>query len=148
MLDSAAKAKFQQQYRVVQVIFLAIMASVLLYLGVGILLISQGRYGEGVQTGWPIVYLFYGLAASLIALLLLIRRRLVPSAEAFQNPQSNFSELLIEYRTGYIVMQALGEAVGLLGLVLTLLTGSLAHLFRFCLVSIVLLFTAYPRKIT
>ena len=148
MLDSAAKAEFDKQHRVTQIVFLAMMASVLLYLVVGVVLRTSGGRGEGAGADGALVYVFYGLAAGLIALILLIRRRLIPSTKAFQNSQSSLSELLVKYRTGYIVALALGESVGVLGLVLSLLSGSLTHLFRFCVVSIVLVVTAYPRKIT
>ncbi len=144
MLDPAAKAEFERQYRVVLIIYAAMLVSIFFYVGIGFVLVRILTSRPQSASG-PLVLVFYGLAAALIGVILWVRKSwLAPVLSSFNE---NVSSSLSRYRTGYILIFVLCEAITLFGLVLLFLIGSFIHLVYFALLSLVMMAISYPKKL-
>jgi len=125
----------------VRMIGLFMAASIVLYLGLVLRLPSTATPNRTVYVAIVLV------AVSVIATSLVLRQKMIASAEAALVVQPEDRKLLNRWRQGYLVTFALYEAVALYGLVLHFLGHSLAQVLPFFAVGfgLMLLFRPQPR---
>jgi hypothetical protein len=144
MLDPAAKADFERQYRLVLVMYTAMLASIFVYLGIGFVLVRI-LTSRPQGSSEPFVLVFYGLAATLSGVILRVRKSWL--APLFSSTAGDLSSSLSRYRTGYILVFVLCETITIFGLVLLFLMGSLIHLVYFALLSLAMMTISYPKRV-
>lgn len=147
MLDPSARAEFDRHYRVVLMIYVALLTSILLYPGIGYFIGRTLSPSGNPGTYEMVSGIFYVLAAVIVVIIFCVRKWLIPSSASFVAGQAEMSGLISQYRTGNILVFVLSEFISLLGLVLFLLVGALSHLIRFTLVSLALMGILYPKRI-
>ncbi len=92
--------------------------------------------------------LFYALsfvAITIVGATMVVRSTLVLPSEAALNRRPDDTLTIGRWRTGYLFMYAMCEALALLGLVLRLLGFSLSHIWGFYLGGFLLLLLLSPR---
>ena len=125
-----------QLVRFVQV---AMAASIPLYAAVGEL---AARHHAVDSTPFHVLSF---VAFSLVGATIVVRRSLVLPSEAMLHFKANDTLVIDRWKTGYILMYAMCEALALLGLVLRLIGFSLGHVWGFYLGGFVLLLLFTPR---
>ena len=146
MLDPAAKAEFERQYRLVLVIYAAMLASILMYLGIGFLLARTLTARMADQTARPLVVLFYCLAAIVTGAILWQRKSWTSPPASSVSAPPDMLESISRYRTGHIVAFVLCEVIALFGLLVLLLVGSFSHLVYFASLSLTMMIVCYPKR--
>jgi hypothetical protein len=144
VLDPAARVEFERQYRLVLLIYFAMLASIFLYLGIGFVLVRALSLHPGVESTRPVVMIFYGLAAVLIAVIWWIRKSRI--SPLLSPATGDVSSLISKYRAGHIVVFVLCETITFFGFVLLFLVGSFTHLVYFALLSLIIMMISYPQK--
>jgi hypothetical protein len=127
--------------RIVQMIRIAMMVSVVLYVIVG----EELAHPEVA----PDSTFYFGitlLAVVLVALIVVMRRWFVLPAEAVLARRADDRTALGRWQMGYIVTYALSEAVALFGLVLRVMGFSLSHVATFYAVGLILMMFFGPRR--
>ena len=131
--------ELSERIRQLRIVWFALMMSVaVLASGVGFLIRSDGlELGQTVSRGT----LIYGAIVTVLILPLaqIIRRKVqaVP-------PRATAEEVARRWQTGWIVGQALREVVGILGLTLALLAGSITWVWAFAAASLVSMLLSPP----
>jgi len=131
--------ELSKRIRQLRIVWFALMMSVaVLASGVGFLIRSDGlELGQTVSRGT----LIYGAIVTVLILPLaqIIRRKVqaVP-------PRATPEEVVRRWQTGWIVGQALREVVGILGLTLALLAGSITWVWAFAAASLVSMLLSPP----
>lgn len=146
MLDPAAKAEFNKQFRVVQMIYFAMLASVGGCLGVGMLLGSLGRPASGNPSSPALIQGLYVLSAGLILTAFFIRKRLVRPL-AHGSAPSETQKWMIAFRIGHLAGFVLCEAIGILGLLSLFVSDSKSHLINLVVLASTALVLFRPRRI-
>jgi|GEM_PF-2583294 len=146
MLDQAAQAEFELQYRLVLIIYSATLASIFIYLGIGFLLIRTLPSRVAGRSAGSLLITFYGLAAILLALILRLRKSWITPLPSLASAPGEALDLISRYRIGHIVVFVLCEVITLIGLVLLFLVGSFRHLVYFALSSLIMLIVSYPKR--
>ncbi|HEX9111955.1 MAG TPA: hypothetical protein VF845_10790 [Terriglobales bacterium] len=122
--------------RLVQI---AMLVSIVLYVVVGELVGHTGAANNG---------LFYGMSLASISILgaaVVVRRTLVLPAEALLREKPTDLRVQARWKTGYIFLYALCEALALFGLILRIAGFTLAHVWGFYLGGFLLLLLFSPR---
>jgi len=130
----------QSSLRVVRLIRLIMLSSVVIYAGMATWL--------GHPSAQPSFTLFYGLtvmAASLVLIILIVRRTMVVRAEAVLADQPGNVDALKRWQAGYLVTYVLCEALALYGLVLQFLGFTLSQVATFYVAAIALMLFFSPR---
>ena len=133
-MDSALK--------VVQLIRVAMITSIVLYVAVGEMTARPSAKP-------PALLLFYALtfvAVTMVGFIMVVRRMLIAPAAAALATQSSDAAPLNRWRGGYIVSFALAEAIALYGLVLRLLGFTLSQVVSFYIAGVLLLLMLAPRR--
>jgi len=149
-----------RNYTVIQIIWLAFLISVVIYVMVAYIFINSTRY-EVAQV--PVRILFFALATVSLCLFIpqvLLRASLtdsrlfpgilekvrgnLPGEASMQDPGTQL--LLQSHLTFDIIMWALGEAPAIFGLTLTFLTGDIRFVAGFALYSILNMFIFRPSR--
>jgi len=131
--------ELNERIRQLRIVWFALMMSVAVFAsGVGFLIRSDGlELGQTVSRGT----LIYGAIVTVLILPLaqIIRRKVqaVP-------PRATPEEVVRRWQTGWIVGQALREVVGILGLTIALLAGSITWVWAFAAASLVSMFLSPP----
>jgi len=128
--------------RIVRMIRVALMASIVLYALIG-------EVVERDATSQPDTTLYFVvtfLAIADVGVIVVMRRQLVVPAETTLAKQPGDLLALTRWRTGYIVIYGLSEAVALFGLVLRILGFSLSHVATFYAVGLILMMFFGPRR--
>jgi hypothetical protein len=147
MLSTGQKAAYEKEYQVMRFLYLALMISGVVILGMNLLL-SQAAFPQWEPGAYEkMVQLFFGGGACLIVVIFILRRRLLPAPSAFSKAGADISKLLLKSRIGYLVVWLLSELVGILGMALLMLSGSLSYALQFSLISLLLLLIFYPRRV-
>ena len=140
MLDPETKAQFDQQFRLIQIVYFALLAALFIYVGIGFAL----RPPHTSPVAEPLEKVLYVLGGGIILVIFFLRKRLLRGITT--SPQ-DLAVQVNNYRIGNILVFVLSESLGLIGLVLLFVTGKSAHFFRFILVSFILMAILYPKKI-
>jgi hypothetical protein len=128
--------------RIVQMIRIAMMVSVVLYVVVGEELAHSPQVGPDSTFYFAITL----VAVILIAMILVMRRWFVVPAETVLAKQTEDRRALGRWQMGYIITYALSEAVALFGLVLRMMGFSLSHVATFYGVGLILMMFFGPRR--
>jgi hypothetical protein len=128
--------------RIIRKIQIAMLATILLYAVAGEML-SRNIHRLVPTT---LFHVFSLISISLVGATVVVRRTLIlPSEAALEQKYDNLA--LSRWRTGYIVLYALCEMLGLFGFVLRLAGFTLANVWGFYLGGIVLLLLYSPRQL-
>jgi len=144
LLDAATKAEFDQQFRAVQVLYFAMLASLAGYLVIGLVLGSART--PSVAASSPTVRVFYLLSIGLIVAALLVKKRLVRPVPPGSS-QAEIKRSLGSFRSGHLVSYILCEGIGLLGLLALFLGGSRTQFINLVVVAFALMFLLRPKRI-
>ena len=100
-MDAATKAEFDQQFRAVQVLYLAMLASLSGYLVIGLVLGSSRVPNLGDSSArW--VRTFYFLSACLIVAAYLVKKRMVRPL-SLGMAAADIKQCLASFRSGHLV---------------------------------------------
>ncbi len=143
MLDPETKAQFDQQFRLIQIVYFALLAALFIYLGIGFALRPPHASPAGSSADL-LEKMLYVLGGGIILVIFFLRKRLLRGITT--SPQ-DLAVQVNNYRIGNILVFVLSESLGLMGLVLLFVTGRFSHFFRFILVSFVLMAILYPKKV-
>lgn len=125
--------------RLVRLVQIAMLVSIVLYVAVGEL---KGRAAASNNT------LFYTMSLASFSTLgaaLVVRRTLVLPAEALLRERPSDPLVQARWKTGYIFLYALCEALALFGLILRMAGFTLVHVWGFYLGGFLLLLLFSPR---
>ena len=147
MLDPSARAEFDRHYRVVLMIYAVLLALIFFYPAIGYFISRTLSSSENAGADEMVSRIFYFLAAVFVIIIFCVRKWLIPSSANSAVGPAEISGLMSKYRTGNILAFVLSESIGLLGLVLFLLSGTLSHSIRFALASLALMGILYPKRI-
>ena len=145
MLDAATKAELDQQFRAVQVLYFAMLASLAGYLVIGLVLVSAKAPNIPASSArW--VRTFYFLSACLIVAAYLVKKRVVrplsPGMVA-----ADIKQCLASFRSGHLVTYVLCEGIGLFGLLGMFLGGSRSQFMNLIVVAFALMILLRPKRI-
>jgi hypothetical protein len=143
-LDAATKAEFDQQFRAVQVLYLAMLASLAGYLVIGLVLGSSRVPNLGDSSArW--VRTFYFLSACLIVAAYLVKKRMVRPL-SLGMAAADIKQCLASFRSGHLVTYVLCEGIGLFGLLGMFLAGSRSQFLNLIVVAFALMILLRPKR--
>jgi len=128
--------------KIVQMIRVALLGSIALYVFVG-------ERASPIPPAAPDRNLYFALtliAITTLGMIFAVRRLFVLRAEVELGAQPEDTAALNRWRSGYIIIYALSEAVALFGLVLRILGFTLSEVTPFYLVGFVLILLFGPRR--
>jgi len=128
--------------RTVQLIRMALLASIVLYVVVGEILGSKSLY-RGNQT---IFFALAGMTISIVVGIFAMRRILVLPSQTVLASNSSDLNALNRWRTGYIVIYAMSEAIAMFGLVLRVTGFTLTQVVPFYIAGVLLILYFSPRQ--
>ena len=143
LLDAGTKAEFDQQFRAVQVLYFAMLASLAGYLVIGLVLGST-RVPAAVAS--PTNTAFYLFSLGLAAAAFLVKKRMVRPILPGSS-QAEIKGSLGSFRSGHLVSYVLCEGVGLLGLLALFLGGSRTQFINLLVVAFALMILLRPKRI-
>ena len=146
MLDAATKAELDQQFRVVQVLYFAMLASLAGYLVIGLVLGSAKAPNSAASSSAQWVRIFYFLSTGLIVAAYLVKKRMVRPLSPELAP-ADIKQCLASFRSGHLVTYVLCEGIGLLGLLGLFLGGSRSQFMNLIAVAFALMILLRPRRI-
>ena len=145
MLDAATQAELDQQFRVVQVLYFAMLASLAGYLVIGLVLGST-RAPTLTESSAQWVRTFYFLSACLIVAAYLVKKRMVRPLSAGM-VAADIKQCLASFRSGHLVTYVLCEGIGLFGLLGMFLGGSRSQFMNLIVVAFALMILLRPKRI-
>ena len=144
-MDAATKAEFDQQFRAVQVLYVAMLASLAGYLVIGLVLGST-RAPNLAESSARWLRTFYFLSACLIVAAYLVKKRMVrplsPGMAA-----ADIKQCLASFRSGHLVTYVLCDGIGLFGLLGMFLGGSRFQFMNLIVVAFALMILLRPKRI-
>ena len=143
MLDAATKAELDQQFRVVQVLYFAMLASLAGYLVIGLVL-GSAKAPNSASAQW--VRIFYFLSTGLIVAAYFVKKRMVRALSPGLAP-ADIKQCLASFRSGHLVTYVLCEGIGLLGLLGLFLGGSRSQFMNLIVVAFALMILLRPKRI-
>jgi len=144
-LDAATQAELDQQFRVVQVLYFAMLASLAGYLVIGLVLGST-RAPDLTESSARWVRTFYFLSACLIVAAYLVKKRMVRRLSAGM-VAADIKECLASFRSGHLVTYVLCEGIGLFGLLGMFLGGSRSQFLNLIVAAFALMILLRPKRI-
>jgi len=145
LLDAATKAEVDQQFRAVQVLYFAMLASLVGYLVIGLVL-GSGRIQNATASSAQWVRIFYFLGTGLIVAAYLVNKRMVrPLSSGMALADSK--QCLASFRSGHLVTYVLCEGIGLLGLLGLFLGGSRSQFMNLIVLAFALMVLLRPKRI-
>ena len=133
----------QRQTTTIQIICTALMVSLGMYVGIAWLLQKQGEFTMGpAPEGLPLILSLTGVSMLIIAEI--VFRALAARARRIEPPEGR----LIPYQSAVVIGFALRESAGVMGLILTLLTGDLRWVVGLSFLAFVAMVAAWPRQST
>jgi hypothetical protein len=143
-LDAAIKAEFKQQFQAVQVLYLAMLASLAGYLVIGLVL---GSARASAAAAPPLlVQVLYSLSIALAGAAFFVKRRMVRPVSATA-PQAEIRRSLGSFRPGHLIVYVLCEGIGLLGLLALFLGGSRSQFVNLIVAAFGLMLLLRPKRI-
>ncbi len=143
MLDAGTKAEFDQQFRAVQVLYFAMLASLAGYLVIGLVV---GSTPVPATVTSPSTRAFYLLSFGLAASAFFVKKRMVRPVLPGSS-QAEIKGSLGSFRSGHLVSYVLCEGVGLLGLLALFLGGSRTQFINLSVVAFALMILLRPKRI-
>jgi hypothetical protein len=143
LLDAGSKAEFDQQFRAVQVLYFAMLASLAGYLVIGLVLGST-RVAATVTS--PPGRTFYLLSLGLATPAFFVKKQMVRPILRGSSP-AEIKGSLGSFRSGHLVSYVLCEGVGLVGLVGLFLGGSRIQFINHLGVAFALMVLLRPKRI-
>lgn len=144
MLDAATRLELDQQFRAVQVLYFAMLASLAGYLVIGLVMGTTRAPKAAASSQW--VRLFYVLSTGLIVAAYLVKKRMVrPLSPGI--PPANIRQYLTSFRSGHLVTYVLCEGIGLFGLLGLFLGGSRPQFINLIVVAFALMILLRPKRI-
>jgi hypothetical protein len=147
MAEQNSKSSGVQSFRKIQSIYFSMLFSVVTYLGFGLWLRPTPHLSGGTKETAVFTQIFYFLSAALIATVFIVRKKTFSRPPIISPSPEEALKLMNFYHVGHLLIYVLCTAIGLLGLFLLFLTGSLQHFLNLTLVSIILMVVLYPRKL-
>ena len=144
-MDATTKAEFDQQFRAVQVLYFAMLASLAGYLVIGLVLGSTRAPSTTASSGQR-VRIFYILSTGLIVAAYLVKKRMIRPLSPGM-PPADVKQCLASFRSGHLVTYVLCEGIGLLGLLGLFLGGSRPQFINLIVVAFVLMILLRPKRI-
>ena len=144
LLDAATKAELDQQFRAVQVLYFAMLASLVGYLVIGLVLGSGRMPNTASSAQW--VRIFYVLGTGLIVAAYLVKKRMVRPLSPGMSP-AEIKQCLASFRSGHLVTYVLCEGIGLAGLLGLFLGGSRPQFINLIVVAFALMILLRPKRI-
>lgn len=126
--------------KTVQMIRVALLVSIALCVYIG------ERVGQRAPPDRNLYFLLTLVAITTLGIIFAVRRLFVSRSEAMLANQPEDTAALNRWRSGYIIMFALSEAVALFGLALRILGFTLSQVAPFYLVGFVLILFFGPRR--
>ena len=145
MLDAATKAELDQQFRVVQVLYFAMLASLAGYLVIGLVL-GSGKVPNIAASSAEWVRIFYFLSTSLIVAAYFVKKRMVRPLSAGM-VAADIKQCLASFRSGDLVTYVLCDGIGLFGLLGMFLGGSRFQFMNLIVVAFALMILLRPKRI-
>lgn len=146
MLDPATKSEFDQQFRAVQILYFAMLASLAGYLVIGLVLGSVRAPNTPSSPDHNWVRSLYLLSLGLIVAAYLVKRRMVRPVALGLAP-AEIKQRLVSFRSGHLITYVLCEGIGLLGLLALFLGGSRSQFINLIVVAFVLMILLRPKRI-
>lgn len=144
MLDPTTRAEFDQQFRAVQVLYVAMMASLAGYLVIGLAL---GRAtGADVSRPSPLIQIFYLVSLGLVAAVFVVKKLMIRPITSSSSPEE-IKRFVGSFRTSHLVTYALCDAIGVLGLVAFFVGGSRSQFINLLVVAFALMILLRPKRI-
>lgn len=135
-----------EKFCMVQLIPLAIIFSLLVFLLIGALLHLASPIFTDLPGARVLPRLFYFLSATLILLTFFLRKIIYRSSPSTLPGPEETAKQAAFCRIGHLIIFVFCEAIGLFGLMLLFLTVSFRHFLNLTLASLILLIGLYPRK--
>lgn len=147
MPSPEAESLVDARMRVLNIICAALLASVLMYVAIAWFLLARaGLTPSGALNDLGIA--LYVLAAAAVVPLIVApvvsKAVLRQAISRVENPASE--KILDAYQSSVIIGMAMRESTAIIGLVITLLTGSLTWVTALAAASLLAMLTAWPRR--
>jgi hypothetical protein len=123
MFDPTVRAEFDRQFKIVRLLYFAMLSSLGVYLGIGTLIGFIRPIGTAPSSSQLLIQMLYIMSAVLILAAFLLKRRLIRPPREGSTPSEIHGWLLV-FRNGHLVSFALCEAIGIFGLLALFLAGS------------------------
>jgi cytochrome b561 len=123
------------------------LLSLAAYVVLGLVFRPALAMASGTEASGLLVQFFYAVCAGIaLAILLLLKRLIQPLRAGSVTPQE-VESWSRKFRTGHIVIYALCEAIGVIGLVALYVAGSQKHFISLILLSFTLMFFLRPKRV-
>ena len=143
MFDAGTRAELEEQFRAVQILHFAMLASLAGYLVIGLVLGSTRTAGAAASTTNRVLYVF-SLALTVAAFL--VKKRMVrPLSPGWS--QAELKGFLGSFRSGHLISYVLCEGIGLLGLLALFLGGSRTQFVNLSVVAFAVMILLRPKRI-
>ena len=144
MLDAATRAEFDQQFRVVQMLYFGMLASLAGYLAIGLVTGFGKEPTHTASAQWTKI--FYVISTGLIVAAYLVKKRMVRPLSPGMAP-ADIKQCLTSLRSGHLVTYVLCEGIGLFGLLGLFLGGSWPQFINLIIVAFALMILLRPKRI-
>ncbi len=128
--------------RLLQMVRMAMLASVILYVVVGELV----AHPPGSPPDRMPFYALTFIAVAMVASITVLRKLIITPAFAALQTRESDTEMLRRWRTGYIVSFAIADGIAAYGLALRLFGFTLSQVVPFYLATVILLLMLSPRR--
>jgi hypothetical protein len=145
LLDATTKAECDQQFRAVQVLYFAMLASLAGYLVIGLVLGSTRAPSTTASSGQS-VRIFYFVSTGLIMAAYLVKKRMIRPLAPGMTP-ADIKQWMASFRSGHLVSYVLCEGIGLLGLLGLFFGGSRPQFINLIVVAFALMILLRPKRI-
>jgi hypothetical protein len=144
VLDAATKAEFDQQFRVVQMLYFGMLASLAGYLAIGLVVGFGKEPTHTASAQWTKI--FYLISTGLIVAVYFVKKRTVRPLYPGMAP-ADIKQCLATFRSGHLITYVLCEGVGLMGLLALFLGGSRPQFINLIVVAFAVMILLRPKRI-
>lgn len=145
-MDAATKAEVDRQFRAVQVLYFAMLASLVGYLVIGLVLGSGRMRMPNATASAQWMRIFYFLGTGLIVAAYLVKKRMVRPLSP-EMTLTDIKQCLASFRSGHLVTYVLCEGIGLLGLLGLFLGSSRPQFINLIVVAFAMMILLRPKRI-
>jgi hypothetical protein len=144
VLDAATKSEFDQQFRVVQMLYFGMLASLAGYLAIGLVMGFGKEPTHTASAQWTKI--FYVISTGLIVAAYFVKKRTIRPLYPGMAP-ADIKQCLATFRAGHLITYVLCEGVGLMGLLALFLGGSRPQFINLIVVAFALMILLRPKRI-
>jgi len=145
LLDAATKAEFDQQFRVVQMLYFGMLASLAGYLVIGLVL-GFGKEPTNRASFAQWTKIFYLISIGLTAAAYFVKKRTVRPLYPGMAP-ADIKQCLTTFRSGHLITYVLCEGIGLMGLLALFLGGSRPQFVNLIVLAFALMILLRPKRV-